>query len=58
MVSGAMATWPALSKWQDLRGYLLPLAGHRTVPVEVSREGPMCHMTAVVCGVLVVPYCL
>lgn len=32
-----MESWPAMKKWQDLR-YLTQVAGHRTVPVEVSKD--------------------
>ena len=37
VVTGAMSSWPALSKWQDL-AYLARVAGPRTVPVEVGRH--------------------
>jgi hypothetical protein len=33
--SGAMAHWPAMTRWKDL-AYLKRVAGHRTVPVEAS----------------------
>ncbi len=37
VVTGAMSTWPALIKWQDL-GYLSRVAGPRTVPVEMGKH--------------------
>lgn len=37
VVRGAMSTWPALTKWQDL-AYLSNVAGPRTVPVEVGKH--------------------
>lgn len=37
VISGAMAGWPALQRWRQA-SYLLNVAGHRTVPVEVGRS--------------------
>ena len=37
VVTGAMSSWPALSRWQDL-AYLSRVAGPRTVPVEMGRH--------------------
>ena len=37
VVTGAMSSWPALTKWQDLR-YLSRVAGPRTVPVELGKH--------------------
>ncbi|DBA89903.1 TPA: hypothetical protein ACH3X2_004395 [Trebouxia sp. C0005] len=37
VVTGAMSSWPALSRWQDL-GYLSRVAGLRTVPVELGKH--------------------
>ena len=35
--AGAMTHWPALERWQH-PGYLLRVAGRRTVPVELGRH--------------------
>ncbi|XP_060519627.1 bifunctional peptidase and arginyl-hydroxylase JMJD5 [Cylas formicarius] len=35
ILKNCMSHWPALTKWQDL-GYLLRVAGERTVPVEIG----------------------
>lgn len=32
---GGMEEWPAMERWQDL-GYLVRVAGARTVPIEVG----------------------
>ncbi len=37
VITGAMSSWPALSRWQDL-GYLSRVAGLRTVPVELGKH--------------------
>lgn len=37
VVTGAMSSWSALSRWQDL-AYLTRVAGPRTVPVEMGRH--------------------
>ena len=37
VVTGAMTSWPALTKWQDL-AYLARVAGPRTVPVEIGKH--------------------
>lgn len=37
VVTGAMSSWPALTKWQDL-SYLARVAGPRTVPVEMGKH--------------------
>eukprot|EP00884_Botryococcus_braunii_P020764 jgi/Botrbrau1/7371/Bobra.0316s0015.3 len=35
LITGAMEHWPAMERWQDL-GYLVRVAGPRTVPIEVG----------------------
>ena len=37
VITGAMSSWPALSRWQDL-DYLSRVAGLRTVPVELGKH--------------------
>ena len=37
VVTGALSSWPALTKWQDL-DYLSRVAGPRTVPVELGKH--------------------
>ena len=37
VLTGAMSSWPALHKWQDL-DYLARVAGPRTVPIEMGKH--------------------